>query len=706
MKACTFLSLLFLSIAFCNGQSAEKAYLTPSNPLLQPWSGPYGGVPDFNAVKPDILRDAMLEGMAITLKNYDNIANNPAAPTFDNTMIPLEAATETFSRARVLYDLWSANLSTPDFRIIQDELDPKLAEFGSKYIQNEKLFARVKTIYQNSQKKPLPDHQQRLVKLTYLDFAMRGADLDANRKKRYSEIEVELSKLQNQFRKNLLADEQGYVTFFSVAEAKGLPDSYLKSAAKAAADRGQPEMFAVTNVSASSIPVLTSADNRALREKVWRNYYSRCDHGDENDNNQIISDILRLRQERVRLLGYSNYAQWRLQDRMAGTPERAMQMMNTVWAASTKRVGEEVADMQVIADKDHVVIEPWDYWYYAEKVRKAKYDLDSEEVKQYLQLDKIIEAMFFVAGEVFNFEFKFVQREKVPIFHEDVRVWEVTNKTTGAHIGLWYLDPYARQGKRPGAWATTYRVNSNIGGQKNTVLCSNNSNFVKAAPGQPLLMTWSEANTFFHEFGHALHMLSSNVPYRSLNLGGVRDYTEFQSQLLERWLMTDQVTTNYFKHHSTGQAMPKELIEKLKKAATFNQGFRTTSYLSSAFMDMFYHTSDLSNIDPKKFEKEKLESISMPRQVTMTHRTAHFYHIFNSEGYAAGYYGYMWADVLASDATAAFSTAPGGFYDKDVISKMKKYLFEPRNAIDPAEAYRLFRGADPDIKFLLKERGF
>jgi peptidyl-dipeptidase Dcp len=405
-------------------------------------------------------------------------------------------------------------------------------------------------------------------------------------------------------------------------------------------------------------------------------------------------------------MGYDNYAQWRLQDRMARTPERAFEMMNTVWAASTKRVGEEVSDMQVVANKDKVVIEPWDYSYYAEKVRKAKYDLDSDEVKQYLQLDKLRDAMFFVAGELFNFEFKPVPEGTVSVFHEDVKVWTVTDKTSGAHVGVWYLDPYTRQGKRSGAWATMYRVYSNVDGKKTSVLCSNNSNFVKPAAGEQLLINWSDANTFFHEFGHALHFLSANVPYRSLNTGGVRDYTEFHSQLLERWLLTDPVIEGYFKHYKTGEPMPKTLVEKIKKAATFNQGFKTTSYLASALMDMYYHTASSPNIDPDSFEKERLQTMGMPKQVTMTHRTPQFYHAFGGEGYSAGYYGYIWADVLTSDAAEVFAKAPGGFYDKETAAKMVKYLFSPRNAIDPAEAYKMFRGGEPDLRYLMRDRGF
>ena len=362
--------------------------------------------------------------------------------------------------------------------------------------------------------------------------------------------------------------------------------------------------------------------------------------------------------------------------------------------------------MQAIADTENtgIKIEPWDYRYYAEKVRKDRYQLDSDEVKQYLQLDKLNQAMFFVASELFNFTFTAVAENSVPTFHPDVKVWEVTDKISGEHVGLWYLDPFARKGKRSGAWATSYRSHTTFEGNK-TVLSSNNSNFVKAPAGQPVLISWDDATTFFHEFGHALHSLSSSVEYPSQN-GGVRDYTEFQSQLLERWLMTDEVINNYLVHHQTGEPIPKALVKKIKAAATFNQGFATTEYLASAIMDLKFHTTDPSGIDPDIFERKTLAELNMPKQLVMRHRSPHFGHVFSGEGYSSGYYGYMWADVLTSDAAEAFAEAPNGFYDQDVAERLVKHLFTPRNAIDPGEAYRAFRGRDADIKPLMRDRGF
>ncbi|MGB5389703.1 MAG: M3 family metallopeptidase, partial [Thermoanaerobaculia bacterium] len=576
----------------------------------------------------------------------------------------------------------------------------------SKITQNAKLFERIKAVYESDERDGLRPDQQRLVWLVYDGFARNGATLEGEAKERYAAINQRLAELNTKFANNILADEEGYVLYLTKDQLRGLPDSLIQAAAAAASERGHEDEYAITNTRSSMDPFLTFSEERDLREKVWRTYYSRGDNADEHDNNALIPEILQLRNERVQLLGYENYAQWRLEDRMAKTPQGAFELMETVWPAALARVEEEVADMQAIAEAEGsgIEIEPWDYRYYAEKVRKAKYDLDSEEVKQYLQLDNLREAMFFVAGEIFNFAFTPVAEGSVPVFHEDVRVWEVTDKDTGAHIGLWYLDPYARRGKRSGAWATTYRTHENIDGEI-TVLGSNNSNFIKGTPGEPVLISWDDATTLFHEFGHALHYLSSTVDYPTLN-GGVRDFTEFQSQLLERWLLTDEVIDNYLVHVETGEPMPEDLVARIKKAATFNQGFSTTEYLACAMMDMKYHTMDPAGLDVDTFERTMLAEMNMPDEIPMRHRSPHFGHIFSSEGYSAGYYGYMWADVLTADAAEAFREAPGGFYDKELAGNLVENLFAPRNSIDPAEAYRAFRGRDAEVAALMRDRGF
>ncbi|MGB0255280.1 MAG: M3 family metallopeptidase [Flavobacteriaceae bacterium] len=695
--------LVLLTAVFflaCNTEAIFK------NTLLKPWEGDYMGTPAFDKMKVEDVKPAMLKAMELSLEEMDAIANNSELPTFENTIEEMERSGAPLERAFAYYGIFSSNMSSPEFREVQTELAPLFSEFQSKITQNEALFQRVKAVYINSMETPLPADQQRVVELTYQSFAMNGANLDAEKKERYAAINKELSTLYTKFSNNVLHDEENYVTYLSENQLGGLPDAFVKSAARIAESKDRAGEYAVTNTRSSMDPFLTYSTERDLRKKVWTNYYSRGDNNDEYDNKALIADMLKLRRERVELLGHNNYPEWRLQDRMAKNPENALALMEAVWPAAIARVAEEVADMQAVADAngDNITIEPWDYRFYAEKVRKTKYDLDSDVVKQYLQMDKLTDAMHYVAGRLFGYSFSPVPEGSVPVFHEDVKVWEVTNKTTGEHIGLWYLDPYAREGKRSGAWATTYRSYSTFDGKTN-VLASNNSNFVKPAPGEALLISWDDATTFFHEFGHALHFFASNVKYPTLN-GGVRDYTEFQSQLLERWLSTDEVIDRFLVHQETGEPMPAELVAKIKKAATFNQGFATTEYLASALMDMKLHLADPTTIDIGAFERETLAALNMPKELPMRHRTPHFSHVFSGEGYATAYYGYMWADVLTADATEAFREAPGGFYDEEMADKLVTYLFAPRNSIDPAEAYRLFRGRDASINALMRARGF
>ncbi|WP_299945393.1 M3 family metallopeptidase [uncultured Microbulbifer sp.] len=687
-------------------QSSAASAQQAGNILLAEWTGPYGGVPAFDKMRLEDLKPAIEKGIELNLAEIDAITADPAEPTFANTIVPLERGGAELGRVFSYYGIWSGNLSSPEFRKIQQELAPQLAEFESKITQNAQLFKRVKAIYDQRESMDLDAEQKRVVELIYTQFAINGATLKGPAKERYAEINQRLAELYTKFANNVLADEEGYDIFLNKGQLAGLPDSYIAAAAALAKEKGEKGKYAITNTRSSMDPFLTYSDNRALRKQVWSNYYSRGDNGDTHDNNAIIAEILKLRDERVSLLGFDNYAQWRLQDRMAKSPERALTLMEAVWPAAVARVEEEVADMQAVADaeKAGITIEPWDYRYYSEKVRKAKYDLNSDEVKQYLQLDKLREAMFYVAGELFNFEFTPVKAGTVPVFHEDVKVWEVTDRTSGEHIGLWYLDPFARTGKRSGAWATMYRDHSTFDGKK-TVLSSNNSNFIKGSAGEPVLVSWDDAETFFHEFGHALHFLASNVTYPTLN-SGVRDYTEFQSQLLERWLSTDAVIDNYLVHYKTGEPIPEDLVAKIKKASKFNQGFATTEYLASALMDMRLHTADPEGLDPDRFERETLAELGMPQELVMRHRTPHFGHIFSGEGYSAGYYGYMWADVLTSDASEAFAESEGGFYDKEVAGRLVKHLFAPRNAMDPAQAYRAFRGRDARIEALMRDRGF
>ena len=675
------------------------------SPLLAPWSGPYGGVPPFEKVKVEDFKPALETGMAEALAEIDKVANDPAPPTFENTIVGLERSGRALDRVSNIFGIYSSTMATPEFQKVEEEMAPKLAAFADQITQNEKLFKRIAAVYDAREKGSLTPEQKRLVWLDYTNFVRAGARLDAAAKKRLSEINQRLASLYTKFSQNLLADETDYVLYLDKeADLAGLPESLRSGAAAAAEQRGQKGKWAITNTRSSMEPFLTYAGRRDLREKVWKTYYSRGDHGDAHDNNAIITEVLKLRAERAKLLGYQTHAHWRLENTMARTPERAMQLMEAVWKPAVARVHEEVADMQAVADKEgaKIKIEPWDYRYYAEKVRKAKYDLDQNEVKPYLQLEKLREGMFWVAGQLFGFQFSPVT--DVPVYQPDMRVYKVTDPA-GKLVGLWYFDPYARPGKQSGAWMNAYRSQERFEKEITTIV-SNNTNFVKGKPGEPILISWDDAIALFHEFGHALHGLSSNVTYPSLAGTAVaRDYVEFPSQLLEHWLSTPEVLNKFALHYQTGQPMPAALLQKIENASRFNQGFATVEYLASALVDMKLHLAGDQTIDPDKFEKDTLTALGMPSEIVMRHRTPQFGHVFSGDGYSAGYYSYIWSDTLSADAWEAF-TAAGGAYDKAVAKRLRDDIFSIGNTVDPAEAYKKFRGREPGIAALMRKRGF
>ena len=676
------------------------------NPLLAKWTGPYGGVPPFDKVRVADFKPALEAAMTENLSEVERIAADTAAPTFENTIASLERAGHTFDRVTTFYGIWSSNMNGPEFQTVQREMAPRLAAFSDKITQNEPLFRRIEAVYNSPAKKKLTAEQQRLVWLYYTNFVRSGAKLDAKAKARLSEINQQLAGLYTHFSQNLLADETDqFLVIKDEAELAGLPPSLRDAAAAAAVTKKVPGAWVITNTRSSIDPFLTYSDRREQREKAWRMFINRGDGGDAHDNNAIITEILGLRAERAKLLGFPTHAHLRLDNTMAKTPERAIELMEAVWKPAVARVHEEVADMQALADKEgaKIKIEPWDYRYYQEKVRKARYDLDQNEVKPYLQLEKLREGIFWVAGELFNF--KFTPVTDVPVYHPDVRVWEVTDKTSGKRIGLWYFDPYAREGKRSGAWMNAYRSQERMDGEITTIV-SNNANFVKGKPGEPLLVSWDDATTMFHEFGHALHGLSSNVTYPTLSGTAVaRDYVEFPSQLLEHWLSTPEVLQRFAVHYQTGKPIPQALVEKIKRAATFNQGFATTEYLASALVDMKLHLAGSEKIDPDAFEKKTLAELGMPSELVMRHRTPQFGHIFSSDSYSAGYYSYLWSDVLTADAFGAFVEA-GGPYDAKVAARLRRYIFSVGNTVDPAAGYKAFRGRDPQIEALMHKRGF
>jgi peptidyl-dipeptidase Dcp len=684
---------------------AKGGVKMPSEPLLAPWTGPYGGVPPFDKIRVKDFKPALLKGMDLSRSDIKAIADSTEAPTFDNTIAALEDSGRAFTRAGSVFGTFTATMNTKPMQAVQKEMAPVLAAFSDEITQNEALFARLKAVYDARKTAKLTPEQNRLVEVTYQSFARRGAALGAKDKARLKEINQRLATLFTTFSLNVLADEEGQqVVLDKEDDLAGLPDS-LRASMKAAADAKKlAGKWLVSNTRSSAEPFLTYSSRRDLREKVFRMFVSRGDNAGEHDNKPVMTEILSLRAERAKLLGFKTHAHWMIDDNMAKTPDAAMALMMKVWKAATARVREEVADMQRIADAEKAghKIEAWDYRYYAEKVRKAKYDLDQDEVKAYLQLDKLRDAMFWAAGQLYGISFKPVKG--LPVYHRDVTVYEVTRD--GKHVGLWYFDPYARDGKRSGAWMSEYRTQE---GFKTAVtpIVSNNSNFVKGKAGTPVLISWDDARTLFHEFGHALHGLVSAVQYPMLaGTNTKRDFVEFPSQLNEHWLTTPEVLNKFCVHYQTGKPMPAELVAKIEKAKNFNQGFATVEYLAAAIYDLRIHLAPTDKpIDPAKFEQMTMKEVGCPPEIVMRHRPPAFLHIFSDDGYSAGYYVYIWADTLTADAAEAFVEAKS-FYDRTTAKKLHDHIMSVGNSIPPDAAFRQFRGRDVDTDALMRDRGF
>jgi peptidyl-dipeptidase Dcp len=677
----------------------------PEFSLLTPWTGAHGGLPAFDKVNPEDFKAALLAGIEQNRADIAAIVANTAPPNFENTIAALEDSGRPFDRVRTIYHVYTSTMNDKTMKATEKEMSPILAAFSDEVVQNTALFARVKAVYDARESSGLTPEQQRVVWVIYRRFAHHGAALDAAGKKRLADINQRLATLYTDFSQNELADEEErWIVLDSEADLAGLSDSFRASAAAAATDKGLKGKWLIANTRSAMEPFLTYASQRGLREKAFRMWAARGDNGGAHDNNAIITDILSLRAEKARLLGYPTFAHWITDDQMAKTPDAAMDLMLKVWKPAVARVREEVADMQKIVDteKGGFKIAPWDYRYYAEKVRKARYDLDDNEIKPYLQLAKIREGAFWAAAQLYGFEFAEVK--DVPVYMPDVRTFEVRKE--GKQVGFYYLDPYARAGKQSGAWMNEYRAQERFHGDIAPIV-SNNTNFVKAPPGEPILISWDDATTIFHEFGHALHALNSNVTYPSLSgTYVVRDFVEFPSQLNERWLPTHEVLSRYATHYKTGEAMPESLTTRIKTAHTFNQGFSTVEYLASAIVDMKAHLAGSAKIDPRAFEPATLKEIGMPDEIVMRHRMPHFGHIFAGEGYAAGYYDYIWADTLVADAAEAFQESPGGFYDRATAKRLHDDIVSVGNTIDAADAFRRFRGRDVTVDALMRDRGF
>jgi peptidyl-dipeptidase Dcp len=678
-----------------------------ATPLNLPWAGPYGGVPPFDRARVVDFAPAIEQAMAEQLVAIDRIAADPAPPTFANTIAAAERAGRPLDRVLTVYGVFCSSLSDEPLQAVERDLAPKLAAFQDRIVQNAGFFRRVAAVHESADEAGLEAEERRAAKVLFTNLVLAGARLAPEEQAELASINEQLASLHTTFAQHVLAEESGpAIVLDDEADLAGLPEVARRAAAEAAEERGRAGSWAIPNTRSSVEPFLTFSERRDLRERVWRMFVDRGDRGNDTDTKQLVTRILALRGRRAKLLGFPSHAHWRLEDSMAKTPERAIELMEAVWRPAVRRVGEEVVDMQAIADAEHagIRIAPWDYRFYAEKVRQARYDLDEAEVTPYLQLDRLREGMFFVAERLFGLSFAPVTDGSVPVFHPDVRVWEV-RRPDGRTAGLWYFDPYARAGKKSGAWMSDYRPQERLDGPVIPIV-SNNCNFVKPPPGEPALVSWDDATTLFHEFGHALHGLCSDVTLPSLAGTRVaRDYVELPSQLLEHWLSTPEVLGRFAVHCRTGEPIPAELVDRIRRAETFNAGFRTVEFLASAIVDMRLHLAGAEPIDPAAFERTTLEAIGMPAEIVMRHRIPHFSHIFADDGYSAGYYSYLWADTLTADAWEAFTEA-GGPWDEAVAERLRRHVLSAGNSIPPEEGYRGFRGRDATIDALMRKRGF
>lgn len=701
-EAATLVASIVLTLGFCTAAGAADP---PRPRMLDPWTGPFGGVPDWQSVKVEEFVPAFEAAMNEQRAEIKRIAENPQSPTFDNTIVALERAGRALDRLYSYYGVHASNLNTGAMPDVQKILAPKFAAFADEITQNEKLLKRVAAAYEGQEYRSLNPQQQRLTWERYRSFVRAGAKLDVRQKARLSEINQRLASLYNRFGQNVLDDETKRFTVIEDASGlAGVPDDLKAAAARAAKERGLEGKWVIANTRSAVEPFLTYAADRGMREEVWRTFVNRGDNGDSTDNNKIITEILQLRFRRAKMLGYKSHAHWQLEPEMAGTPERALALMESVWRPAVAAVQRDVAEMQKIIDteKGGFQLASWDYRYYAEKLRKQKYDLDFNEVKPYLQLDKLREGMHWAAGQLYGLTFTRI--DGVSTYHPDVTIYEVKGPK-GEHVGLWFFDPYAREGKRSGAWMSAYRDQERLRGTITPVV-SNNANFVKGEPDAPVLISWDDARTMFHEFGHALHGLLSDVYYPSqAGTNTARDFVEFPSQINEHWLPTPEVLQRFALHYQTGQPMPAELLARIHRAEHFNEGFRTMEYLSAAMLDMKYHLAGPGPIDPDAFEREELAKLGLPPQIVMRHRSTQFNHVFSGDGYSAGYYSYLWSDALTADAWEAFKEGKGP-WDPEVAARFKKCVLSTGDTMDQAEEFRLFRGRDVDTAALMRKRGF
>lgn len=685
--------------------SCDDKKQSASNPFFTEWTTPYG-IPPFDQIKNEHFMPAIEQGMQQHLEEIDVIVNNQEAPTFSNTIEAMDYSGRLLSKTlAVFFNLESAE-TNDSLQKIAEEISPLLSEHNDKVSMNEKLFDRVKTVYNNRESENLTPEQTRLLTNYYKDFVRSGALLPADKKEQLKAINKEIGLLTLKYSQNVLAENNSFeLVIENESDLAGLPESVKAAAAEEAKARGKEGKWVFTLSKPSMIPFLQYAENRNLREKLYKGYINRGMNANEYNNSELAQKIANLRITQANLLGYKNFAQYSIEDKMAKTPEEAMNLLTQVWTAAQPKINEEIADMQKLANAEAtpVKLESWDWWYYAEKVRKAKFDLDQEELRPYFQADSVMQGAFWTANQLYGLTFEALS--DYPKYHEDVKAYKVSD-ADGSHVGVLLIDFFPRAGKLGGAWMDNYVPQRVENGKDIRPVVTNVGNYTKPVGDKPALLSLDDVETVFHEFGHGLHGLLSKVTYPSLNMNVPADFVELPSQVMEHWATHPQVLKQYAKHYQTGEVIPDALIEKMQKAETFNQGFATGEFVAAALLDMNWHLLETENsLDAAAFEKAAMDNIGLASSIVPRYRSTYFTHIFSSPtGYAAGYYSYLWAEVLDADAFRAFEQT-GNIFDQNTAQSFRKNILEKGGCEDPMDMYLNFRGAKPTPDALLEGRG-
>lgn len=703
MNRKNLLILTFASMTMITSTTVAQKKQTNQNPFFEKYNTPYN-VPAFDKIKVEHFKPAFLEGIKQQEKEIDAIASNTQKATFENTILAMENSGKLLSEvSTVFFNLSSANTNA-DIQKIAQEVSPLLAAHSDNINLNEKLFQKVNSLWQSKNQLNLGTEEAKLLENAYKRFARNGAKLDENAKNRLRQINAELSLLSVNFGQNILVDTNGFEMLIDKKDdLVGLPESIVQAAAETAKSKGYDGKWLFTIHNSSVMPFLQYSANRALREKMYKAYKNRGNNGGASDNNENAIKLANLRLEKAQILGYETFAHYALEETMAKTPEKVTSFLEDLWKPSIAKANEEIAEIKTVMNKDGISgdVQPWDYSFYSEKIRKAKFDLDEQELAPYFSIEGVREGIFMVTNKLWGLKFK--QITNVPVYHPDVTSWEVM-EADGTHLGVLFMDMHPRSSKRGGAWMTSYRPQTMKDGKRVAPVISIVCNFTKPTSTTPALLTFDEVTTFFHEFGHALHGLLSNVKYKSLAGTSVsRDFVELPSQVMENWAADPVVLKMYAKHYKTGAVIPDELIEKLEKAATFGQGFATTEYLASSLLDMDYHsiTAPISG-KVTDYEANSMKKYGLTSAITPRHSSTHFSHVF-SGGYSAGYYSYIWSGVLDTDAFDQFKKTD--LFSQEKAKSFRNNILSKGGTEDPMVLYKRFRGSEPSIEPLLKKRG-